>query len=90
MIGARLPCRRLILVDHRVAPRCWDARTDVFFTSDHGEFQGELGPPYKGPYHCDALMRVPLIWHPAPTAAIAGVAMCSRNMTAAFPRSART
>jgi len=26
---------------------------------------------FKGPYHVDALMRVPLIWRPAPSAAVA-------------------
>ncbi len=45
-----------------------DARTDVFYTSDHGELQGDFGLLYKGPYHVDALMRVPLVWRPAPEA----------------------
>ncbi len=40
--------------------------TDVFFTTDHGELQGDFGLLFKGPYHVDALMRVPLIWAPAP------------------------
>ena len=44
-----------------------DANTDIIFTSDHGEFQGEFGLLFKGPFHCDALMKVPLIWLPAPT-----------------------
>ena len=51
-----------------VAERGWDADTDVFFTSDHGELQGDFGLLFKGPYHVDALMRVPLIWRPAPSA----------------------
>lgn len=45
--------------------------TDIFFTTDHGELQGDFGLMFKGPYHIDALMRVPLIWRPAPTANVA-------------------
>ncbi len=52
----------------RVAERGWDAETDVFFTTDHGELQGDFGLLYKGPYHVDALMHIPLIWRPAPSA----------------------
>jgi arylsulfatase A-like enzyme len=48
-----------------------DQHTDVIFTSDHGELQGEHGLVFKGPYHVDALLRVPLVWRPAPSAAIA-------------------
>jgi len=55
----------------RIAERGWDSHTDVFFTTDHGELQGDFGLLYKGPYHVDALMRVPLIWRPAPSARIA-------------------
>ncbi len=40
--------------------------TDIFFTTDHGEFQGDFGLLFKGPYHVDALMRLPFIWQPAP------------------------
>ncbi len=54
-----------------VATRGWEAETDVFFTTDHGELQGDFGLLFKGPYHTDSLMRIPLIWLPA---AIAGVA----------------
>ncbi len=54
----------------RIAERGWDAQTDVFFTTDHGELQGDFGLLYKGPYHVDALMRVPFIWRPAPGAKI--------------------
>jgi arylsulfatase A-like enzyme len=43
----------------------WLQNTDVFFTTDHGEFQGDFGLLFKGPYHVDALMRLPLIWRPA-------------------------
>ena len=39
--------------------------TDIFFTTDHGELQGDFGLLFKGAYHVDALMRVPLLWQPA-------------------------
>ncbi len=55
----------------RIAARGWDRTTDVFFTTDHGEFQGDFGLLFKGPYHCQALVHVPLIWRPAPSAGIA-------------------
>lgn len=45
--------------------------TDVVFTSDHGDLQGDYGLLFKGPYHVESLMRVPLIWRPARSAAIA-------------------
>ncbi|HBM56727.1 MAG TPA: sulfatase, partial [Acidimicrobiaceae bacterium] len=38
------------------------------FTTDHGEFQGDHGFLFKGPYHVDSLMRLPLVWRPAPSA----------------------
>ncbi len=46
------------------------ANTDIFFTTDHGELQGDFGLLFKGPYHVDALMRLPFIWQPAPVAEI--------------------
>ena len=55
----------------RIAERGWEPRTDVFFTTDHGELQGDFGLLYKGPYHVDALMRLPMIWRPAPSANVA-------------------
>ncbi|MGO9602469.1 MAG: sulfatase [Candidatus Binataceae bacterium] len=55
----------------RIAERGWERDTDIFFTTDHGELQGDFGLLFKGPYHVDALMRVPLIWRPAPAAGIA-------------------
>ena len=65
------------LVDEAVArvlaaldTRGWTDRTDVFFTTDHGELQGDLGLAYKGPFHTDSLMRLPLVWAPAPVVAI--------------------
>lgn len=44
--------------------------TDVIFTSDHGDLQGDFGLFFKGPYHVDGLLRVPLIWRPAPGAGV--------------------
>ena len=61
-------CGRVL---RRIAELGWDQDTDVFFTTDHGELQGDFGLLYKGPYHVDALMRIPLIWRPAPSAKIA-------------------
>jgi arylsulfatase A-like enzyme len=55
----------------RVEERGWGNDTDVFFTTDHGELQGDFGLLFKGPYHCDALMRIPMIWRPAPNARVA-------------------
>lgn len=58
-----------------VAARGWDPDTDVILTTDHGEFQGDYGLMFKGPYHVDSLMRLPLVWRPAPSAArVAGAA----------------
>jgi len=54
-----------------IAARGWDDDVDVVFTSDHGELQGDFGLLFKGPYHVDALMRLPLIWRPAPSAGVA-------------------
>jgi arylsulfatase A-like enzyme len=51
-----------------VEARGWGQDTDVVFTTDHGELQGDMGLLYKGPFHIDALMRIPLIWRPAPSA----------------------
>ncbi len=61
-------CGRVL---RRIAERGWERDTDVFFTTDHGELQGDFGLLYKGPYHVDALMRIPLLWRPAPAAAVA-------------------
>lgn len=51
--------------------RGWGADTDVLYTTDHGEFQGDFGMLFKGPYHVDSLMRVPFVWRPAPSAGMA-------------------
>jgi arylsulfatase A-like enzyme len=54
-----------------IAARGWDADTDVIFTTDHGELQGDYGLIFKGPFHTDSLMRLPMVWRPAPSAGIA-------------------
>ncbi len=51
-----------------IAARGWDDDTDIIFTTDHGELQGDFGLLFKGPYHVDSLMRLPLVWRPAPVA----------------------
>ena len=48
----------------------WGDDVDVIFTTDHGELGGDFGLMFKGPYHVDGLMRLPLIWRPAPSAGI--------------------
>jgi len=55
----------------RIAERGWGDDLDVVFTTDHGELGGDFGLLFKGPYHVDGLMRLPLIWRPAPSAATA-------------------
>ncbi len=60
-------CGRVL---RRIVERGWDADTDVFFTTDHGELQGDFGLLFKGPYHVDALMRLPFVWRPAPSAGV--------------------
>ena len=51
--------------------RGWSEDLDVIFTTDHGELQGDFGLLFKGPYHVDALMRLPLVWRPAPRLGLA-------------------
>jgi arylsulfatase A-like enzyme len=53
----------------RIAERGWGDDLDVVFTTDHGELGGDFGLLFKGPYHVDGLMRLPLIWRPAPSVA---------------------
>ncbi|HET6875417.1 MAG TPA: sulfatase-like hydrolase/transferase [Acidimicrobiales bacterium] len=53
-----------------IAARGWADDLDVIFTTDHGELQGDFGLLFKGPYHVDGLMRLPLIWRPAPSAGV--------------------
>ena len=54
----------------KIKARGWNDDTDVVFTTDHGELQGDFGLVYKGPFHVDALMRLPFIWRPAPNAKV--------------------
>jgi arylsulfatase A-like enzyme len=54
-----------------IAARGWSDDVDIVFTTDHGELQGDFGLLFKGPYHVDGLMRLPLIWRPAPSSATA-------------------
>ena len=56
-----------------IAARGWADDLDVVFTTDHGELQGDFGLLFKGPYHVDGLMRLPLVWRPAPSAGVAPV-----------------
>ena len=58
------------LVMDYLAKRGWDTDTDIIFTTDHGEFQGDFGMLFKGPYHVEALMHLPMIWRPAPASGI--------------------
>ena len=55
----------------KIDQRGWGADTDVIFTTDHGELQGDYGLLFKGPFPTDSLMRLPLVWRPAPSAGIA-------------------
>ncbi len=54
-----------------IAAKGWEQDTDVVYTADHGELQGDFGLLFKGPYHVDALMRLPMVWRPAPSAGVA-------------------
>jgi arylsulfatase A-like enzyme len=54
-----------------IAQRGWTDDVDVIFTTDHGELQGDFGLLFKGPYHVDGLMRLPLVWRPAPSSGVA-------------------
>jgi len=60
-----------------VEARGWGDDLDVVFSTDHGELQGDFGLLFKGPYHVDALMRLPLIWRPAPSAGVAPAVVSS-------------
>ena len=61
----------LVLPPNWSMRRGWTDDVDVIFTTDHGELQGDFGLLYKGPFHTDALMRLPLVWRPAPSAGVA-------------------
>jgi arylsulfatase A-like enzyme len=53
-----------------VERRGWTDSVDVVVTTDHGELQGDFGLLFKGPYHVDGLMRLPLVWRPAPSSGV--------------------
>ncbi len=69
----------------RVNARGWGDDTDVIFTTDHGELQGDYGLVFKGPFHTDSLMRLPMVWRPAPSAAVAPAVVAGAGR-AARPR----
>ncbi len=58
-----------------IAAKGWADDVDVIFTTDHGEFQGDFGLLFKGPFHVDSLMRLPLVWRPARSAGVAPAAI---------------
>jgi arylsulfatase A-like enzyme len=58
--------------------RGWADDVDVVFTTDHGELQGDFGLLFKGPYHVDGLMRLPLVWRPAPSSSRSSGAVVTR------------
>jgi arylsulfatase A-like enzyme len=60
-----------------ITARGWADDVDVVYTTDHGELQGDFGLLFKGPCHVDGLMRLPLVWRPAPSAG-AGPSTVSR------------
>jgi arylsulfatase A-like enzyme len=66
----------------------WGDDVDVIFTSDHGELQGDFGLLFKGPYHVDGLMRLPLIWRPAkataPTPSVVNAPVSLVSLAATF------
>jgi arylsulfatase A-like enzyme len=61
----------------RIKARGWDNDTDVLFTTDHGEFQGDFGLLFKGPHHVTSLMQLPMIWRPAPSANVASASLAA-------------
>ncbi len=73
-----------------VERRGWRDDVDVIFTTDHGELQGDFGLLFKGPYHVDGLLRLPLIWRPAraslPTPAVVTAPVSLVSLAATFLR----
>jgi arylsulfatase A-like enzyme len=39
--------------------------TDIFFTTDHGDLQGDFNFAFKGPFHTNSLLHIPFIYKPA-------------------------
>ncbi|MBI4883294.1 MAG: sulfatase-like hydrolase/transferase [Actinobacteria bacterium] len=64
-----------------IAARGQGDDVDIIFTTDHGELGGDFGLMFKGPYHVDALMRLPLIWRPAASAGIGGADITPATVT---------
>jgi len=60
-----------------IEARGWVDDVDIIFTTDHGELQGDFGLLFKGPYHVDGLMRLPLVWRPAPSTTVAPAVVSS-------------
>lgn len=60
-------CGRIL---SRVTEKGWMNDTDIFFTTDHGDLQGDFGLMFKGPYHVDSLLHIPFIYKPAASAGI--------------------
>lgn len=58
-----------------IEARGWTDDVDIVFTTDHGELGGDFGLLFKGPYHVDGLMRLPLIWRPARSAGVVPAAV---------------
>ena len=71
-----------------IEARGWGDDVDVIFTTDHGELQGDFGLLFKGPYHVDGLMRLPLIWRPArstkPVASVVSAPVSLVSLAATF------
>jgi arylsulfatase A-like enzyme len=61
----------------RIVERGWEQDTDIIYTTDHGELQGDFGLLFKGPHHVDSLMRLPLIWKPAASAGVPAAAVAA-------------
>jgi len=66
----------------------WTDDVDIVFTTDHGELGGDFGLLFKGAYHVDGLMRLPLIWKPAPSSntppAVVGAPVSLVSLAATF------
>lgn len=69
-LQAELVDRALGRVLDYLAARGWDPMTEVVYTAATGALQGDLGLLFPGPFAADALVRVPLLWRPAPARGI--------------------
>jgi len=63
---AQLVDRALGRVLDYVRARGWDPTTDIVYTAASGGLQGDFGLLFAGPFAADGLLRVPLVWRPAP------------------------